>query len=58
LGTENEPQYVKINVDLTSPITTTIEELQREFKDVFSWTFGDYHPTLLNIKSNWTPPFL
>ncbi len=41
LGTEANPQYIKVNSQL---IKQKIEELQillNEFKDVFAWTYKD-----------------
>jgi hypothetical protein len=39
LGTRNEPQVVKLNADLDSFVTDAIEQLLKEYKDIFVWIF-------------------
>jgi hypothetical protein len=39
LGTDVEPQMVKINVQLETGKVLEVEQLLKEFKDVFAWTY-------------------
>ncbi len=41
LGTNAEPQMVKINVQLEISKVLEVEHLLNEFKDVFAWTYKD-----------------
>jgi hypothetical protein len=41
LGIHEEPQLVKLNVDLDSSIIDIGEELFKEYKDIFTWTYKD-----------------
>jgi len=41
LGTFNESQLVKLNTDLNSSIVNAIEQLLKEYKDVFAWIYKD-----------------
>ncbi len=41
LGTNVEPQIVKINAYLEIGKVLEVEELLKEFKDVFAWTYKD-----------------
>lgn len=41
LGTFNESQLVKLNADLNSSIVNAIEQLLKDYKDVFAWTYKD-----------------
>jgi hypothetical protein len=41
LGTLNESQLVKLNTDLNSAIVNAIEQLLKEYKDVFAWIYKD-----------------
>ena len=41
LGTEEEPQYLKINAAISPEQAIEAEALFREFKDVFAWTYKD-----------------
>jgi hypothetical protein len=41
LGTNVEPQMVKINAQLEIGIVLEMEQLLKEFKDVFAWMFKD-----------------
>jgi hypothetical protein len=36
LGTYNEPQVVKLNVDLDSYVAYAAEQLLKEYKDIFT----------------------
>ncbi len=49
LGTNVEPQIVKINAYLEIGKVLEVEELLKEFKDVFAWTYKDL---------KWIPPEL
>ncbi len=41
LGTNVEPQMVKINAKLETSKVLELEQLLKEFKDVFAWTYKD-----------------
>jgi flagellin-specific chaperone FliS len=41
LGTDVEPQMVKINAQLEISRVSEVEQLLKEFKDVFAWTYKD-----------------
>ncbi len=41
LGTDVEPQMVKINAQLEICKVLEVEQLLKEFKDVFAWTCKD-----------------
>ncbi len=41
LGTNVEPQMVKINARLETSKVLELEQLLKEFKDVFAWTYKD-----------------
>jgi hypothetical protein len=41
LGTHDELQVVKLNVDLDLFITDATKQLLKEYKDVFAWTYKD-----------------
>ncbi len=41
LGTNVKPQMVKINAQLKISKVLEVEELLKEFKDVFAWTQKD-----------------
>jgi hypothetical protein len=41
LGTNVEPQMVKINAQLETGKVVEMEQLLRKFKDVFAWTYKD-----------------
>jgi flagellin-specific chaperone FliS len=41
LGTDLEPQMVKINVQLEISKVLEVEHLLKEFKDVSAWTYKD-----------------
>jgi hypothetical protein len=43
LGIHEEPQLVKLNIDLDSSIINVREELFKEYKDknIFTWTYKD-----------------
>ncbi len=41
LGTDVEPQLVKINAQLEISKVLELEQLLKEFKDVFTWTYND-----------------
>jgi hypothetical protein len=41
LGTQNEPQVVKLNVNLNPFVADAIKQLLKECKDVFVWTYKD-----------------
>jgi hypothetical protein len=41
LGTNVEPQMVKINAQLETSKVLEVEHLLKEFKDVFTWTYKD-----------------
>ncbi len=41
LGTDAKPQLVKINAHLEIDKVLEIEQLLKEFKDVFAWTYKD-----------------
>ncbi len=39
MGTNAEPQMVKINAQLKTNKVLEVEQLLKEFKDVFAWTY-------------------
>jgi radical SAM superfamily enzyme len=39
LGIQNESQVVKLNVDLNPSIIDEVEQLLKEYKDVFVWMY-------------------
>jgi hypothetical protein len=39
LGTDAEPQMMKINAQLETCKVLEMEQMFKEFKDVFSWTY-------------------
>jgi hypothetical protein len=41
LGIEVNPQYIKVNAQLTKEKTKELQMLLKEFKDVFAWTYKD-----------------
>ncbi len=41
LGTNVKPQMVKINAQLETSKVLELEQLLKEFKDVFAWTYKD-----------------
>ncbi len=41
LGTYAEPQMMKINAQLETGKVLKMEQLLKEFKDVFAWTYKD-----------------
>jgi hypothetical protein len=41
LGTDVEPQMMKVNAQLEISKVLEMEQLLKEFKDVFSWTYKD-----------------
>jgi hypothetical protein len=41
LGIHNEPQVVKLNVDLDLSVANATKQLLKEYKDVFAWTYKD-----------------
>jgi hypothetical protein len=41
LGTNAKPQMVKINACLQTNKALEVEQLLKEFKDVFAWTYKD-----------------
>jgi hypothetical protein len=41
LGIDVEPQMMKVNAQLKTNKVLEMEELLKEFKDVFSWTYKD-----------------
>jgi hypothetical protein len=41
LGTNTKPQMVKINVQLEICKLLEVEQLLKEFKYVFTWTYND-----------------
>jgi hypothetical protein len=41
LGTNAEPQMMKINAQLETGKVVEMEQLLRKFKDVFAWTYKD-----------------
>jgi flagellin-specific chaperone FliS len=41
LGTNVEPQLVKINAQLETHKVLEVVQLLKEFKDVFAWTYKD-----------------
>ncbi len=41
LGTDVEPQMVKMNAQLEIGKVLEVEQLLKEFKDVFAWTYKD-----------------
>jgi hypothetical protein len=41
LGINVEPQMVKINVQLKTGKVLKVEQLLKEFKNVFAWTYKD-----------------
>jgi hypothetical protein len=41
LGTKKEPHMVKVNSKLQPEKVLELEEVFREYKDVFTWTYKD-----------------
>jgi hypothetical protein len=41
LNIQNEPQVVKLNVDLNPFVVDAVEQLLKKYKDVFVWTYKD-----------------
>ncbi len=41
LGIEANPQYIKVNSQLTKEKTKELQMLLKEFKDVFAWIYKD-----------------
>ncbi len=41
MGIDVEPQMVKINAQLETCKVLEVEQLLKEFKDVFAWTYKD-----------------
>ncbi len=41
LGTKANPQYIKVNAQLTKEKTKELQMLLKEFEDVFTWTYKD-----------------
>ncbi len=41
LNTKANPQYIKVNAQLTKEKTKELHMLRKEFKDVFSWIYKD-----------------
>ncbi len=41
MGTQEEPQYLKVIDNLNFVVVTTIEDLLKEYKDVFAWSYKD-----------------
>jgi hypothetical protein len=41
LGTKANPQFLKVNLQLTKEKTKEFQMLLKEFKDVFAWTYKD-----------------
>jgi predicted transcriptional regulator len=41
IGTDVEPHMVKVNVQLKTCKVLEVEQLLKEFKDVFAWTYKD-----------------
>jgi len=41
MGIDAEPQMVKINAQLEISKVLEMEQLLKEFKDVFAWTYKD-----------------
>jgi hypothetical protein len=41
MGTNAEPRMVKINAQLETNKVLELEQLLKEFKDVFAWTYKD-----------------
>ncbi len=49
LGTKQNLQQVKINIDLEFVINIQLIKLLKEFKDIFAWTYKDLKGILLEI---------
>jgi len=41
LGIKENPQYIKVNAQLTKEKTKELQMFLKEFKDVFAWTYKD-----------------
>lgn len=41
LSCEEEPKMVKLNIDLDGVITSEVEALLWEYKDVFTWSYRE-----------------
>jgi hypothetical protein len=41
LGTKVDPQYIKVNSQLTKEKTKELHMILKEFKDVFAWIYKD-----------------
>ncbi len=54
LGTEANPQYIKVNAQLTKEKTKKLQMLFKEFKDVFTWTQKDLKGILLELAQHIT----
>jgi hypothetical protein len=49
LGIDVQPQMVKINAKLETCKVLEVEQLLKEFKDVFAWTYKDLKGIPLKI---------
>ncbi len=45
LSTHDEPQVVKLNANLDPSVANATEQLLKEYKNVFAWTYKDLRGT-------------
>ncbi len=58
LGTQEEPQMVEVNSNLQPKKARKLEQLFKEYKDVFAWTYKDLKgipPKLVYIQIKLNP---
>ncbi len=53
LGFEENPQQVKINVNLEPIISYQLIDLLKEFKDIFAWTYKNLKGIRPDIAQHW-----
>ncbi len=53
LGSKENMQQVRINIDLKHVINSQLVELLKEFKDIFVWTYKDLKGIPLKIAQHW-----
>ncbi len=49
MGTQQEPQYLKVIDNLDFLVVTTMEDLLKEYKDLFAWSYKDLKRVLAHI---------
>ncbi len=53
LSSYDEPQVVKLNVDLDFSIADAVEQLLKEYKDIFAWTYKDLKGIPPHLAQHW-----